>query len=388
MGVMPSHSAHHDALVMESFRRHVQSPAVSAETYLNALKMNLGKELGSRKKLYLDTRYWVFLRDAKLGRAKRSEHDKLLQMLQALVTSGQVVCPVSDAAHMELTKQTDDVTRSATAALCDELSLGVALQSEPDRVHAEITHFLMHPVVEGAPFRLQDACWVRAGLVVGIPKKLNLQLPEQEALAFEKAMIDLLWHVSFEELAQDSSAHLRESSGFESVADRINIDMRKEENKVPSYEKAYLAEIIGSINFHGRTIRKVLSQLYLAQKAPGSPDPSAEQLEQQGELTQRVLVNAFRYRRDMMARRLPAVHLHASCHASVRIDHKRKVNGNFLRDFHHAHAGVGYHDAMFTEKPLRVLLTAGKVKADTLFGCRIMSDEAEVLDYLLTNFDK
>ena len=42
----------------------------------------------------------------------------------------------------------------------------------------------------------------------------------------------------------------------------------------------------------------------------------------------------------------------------------------------------GYHDAVLTETPLRVLVTGGNVALDMTFGCTVLSRDDEVLDYL------
>jgi len=83
-------------------RKHLADTNVSTREYLRQLSNDLGKSIGLRKKLYLDTRYWVFLRDAALGRPKQPEHVEILYLLRRLVHDGVVVCPVSDVAFMEL----------------------------------------------------------------------------------------------------------------------------------------------------------------------------------------------------------------------------------------------------------------------------------------------
>jgi hypothetical protein len=67
----------------------------------------LWRTVAARKRIYLDTRYWVFLRDAAMGRTKHPVHDDLLAILQRLVASGAAICPLSDSAMFELHKQTD-----------------------------------------------------------------------------------------------------------------------------------------------------------------------------------------------------------------------------------------------------------------------------------------
>jgi hypothetical protein len=367
----------------EMLRRHRAHPDVSAREYFRQLTNALGESLSQRKKLYLDTRYWVFLRDAALGRAKRPEHNGILELLRKLVHDGVVVCPVSDVAFMELTTQSDDVTRAATGKLWDELSQGVALFAERDRVRYEFENFLRHPEAEQSGDMLARQVWTKAGYVLGLVVPTNEAVPEDRLRVIQKASIDAGWETSFLELANESAAHLSSAQSFEDTAQKINAEMRQFQNEIPSFERAFLSECIGALSLHQTDISHILVELY-EEGGNSLEEVTRSQFIEFREKIVGMLVDGFRYKRDRMATRLPLLYVHSACHAAIRMDVQRKFNGNFLRDLHHGVAGGTYHDAMFTERPLQVLLTSGNVAVDKIFGSKIFSREEDVLSYLRT----
>lgn len=363
------------------FQHHLISPEISMEEYFRRKVSLIGRGIVARRKLYLDTRYWVFIRDASLGRPKRLEHIEILSLLRQLVSDGLAICPVSDVAFMELSSQSDDETRKETAKLLDELSLGVALHSEPYRVRCEIESVLREPTKTNAVSALSEIVWCPPSYVLGPVVPSNEKLPKNIQLAIQKSFTDLQWGSSFVDLTKKSSADLAMSFRFEETAQKINVDMRRFQHEVPSIEKAFLAEIHGALKVHENSVLTVLLRLYEEQGYSLDNEPAQRFIEFRDTML-KGLVNSFRYARKAMATRLPSIYMHAAFHAAIRMDVKRKVNGNFLRDLHHGNAGVVYHDAMFTERPLQVLLMAGNVSADKTFGCSVMSSEADVIAYL------
>lgn len=364
-----------------SLERHLKSPEVSVVDHYRLLRERVAETVRGRRRLYLDTRYWVFIRDAALDRAKKPEHKAILKVLQDRVSSGVAICPVSDVTVMEMTAQTDDVTRAATMELWDELSLGVALQTEQERVHIEFEQFFRYPRLEDVPRPLSDLVWTRPCFVFGEAFPSLDCLSEEAQVAFQKAALDDLWATSFSEMGKESAAALGMSEKFQRTAEGINAKMRQFQHEIPTFDTAFLAEISGALDGAGEMlIEAVLWQF--VQQGNSLDDVTKEEVQNMLSGIRIGLTNAFRLRRNLMAKRLPTVYLHAMSHAAVRSDVKRKFNGNFLRDIHHGNAGVAYHDAVFTERPLTVLLTAGNVAADQTFACKIVSDEREVLSYL------
>lgn len=59
--------------IKDSLARHSASPEITVQEYVDELMIALGEEISARKRLYLDTRYWILLRDAAMGRPRRSQ---------------------------------------------------------------------------------------------------------------------------------------------------------------------------------------------------------------------------------------------------------------------------------------------------------------------------
>src|ERR1051325_11371440 len=119
---------------------HLAHPEISLEGYVRSKMLATADRVLARKKVYLDTRFWILMRDVFLGRSKDRLHKQISEKLCQLVTAGRVICPINADTLAELLKQRDATTRLATAKLIDELSLGAALQSAEERVRTELMH--------------------------------------------------------------------------------------------------------------------------------------------------------------------------------------------------------------------------------------------------------
>ena len=70
--------------IVNTIARHKAEPDKSLEAYLKERHLELGRSIKHRKKIYLDTKYWLILRDSKLGRSNHSEVANLLDLLLRL----------------------------------------------------------------------------------------------------------------------------------------------------------------------------------------------------------------------------------------------------------------------------------------------------------------
>lgn len=367
--------------IEESLARHAASPEVSAGEYAQQLMTELGDSVATRHKFYLDTRYWIHLRDAAMGRPTHHQHGEILVRVRALVADGLAVCPVSDVAWIELFKQVDPASRLATADLLDELSLGVALMTEKERVVAEIGYFLTHTTDKGLPPIRKNRVWIKAGYVMGLIVPVIDQFsPEQNRLA-QKASIDAFWRVTHRELASGGSSLSDQEDRWKEAAARITAESQKHAHEIRSYQQAFADEISGALRVFKGEIRELAILRYRRITGDQGPVPVEQAEKAAGQLVA-LLSTAFKLRREIMAQHIPSLYAFAMCHAAVRWDKFRRFNSHDLLDFHHASSGIPYHDAVFTEKPLRVLVTAGNTALDKTFSCRVMSSETEILAYL------
>lgn len=338
---------------------------------------DLGNSIAGRHKLYLDTRYWIYLRDAAINRAKHPSHQEILNYIRHLVSCGVAICPVSDAAWMELFKQTDPETRLATADLLDELSLGVAIQTEQERIISEIERFIF----PSDPTGLQRNVWVKTGYVLGLAIPTIDTWSHEHNLMFQKTSVDMFWNATHRELAETAEGEMPMSDSLEQTATQITENMRRYAHEIRSIQQAFTAEISGALKLFKDDIGVLMLRHF--RNTTGNRGPMQNELvESAAQTTLTAVINAFRLRPKIMAQQIPSLYTYAMCHAAVRMDRTRRFNGHDLLDIHHASSGIPYHDAVFTENPLRVLVTAGNVALDKTYGCTVLAKEVEVLDYL------
>jgi hypothetical protein len=110
--------------------------------YLAAQRSRLGQRVSGCKKIYLDTKYWIYFRDVLVDAPQSEEHRLLFERLIELVRAGKAICPVSDQAIHELFHRRDRPTRMSTAQVMDLLSGGVALEETFQRIRVEALHFV------------------------------------------------------------------------------------------------------------------------------------------------------------------------------------------------------------------------------------------------------
>ena len=129
--------------------------------------LKLGKVLARRRAIYLDTNYWIKLRDANRDKGTATTCN-LLSILRKGVAEGVVFCPISEAVFLELMKQGDPASRLATASLIDELSLGATLALETERITTEIQYFMYWASGRSNPHPIEHWIWRKLGYVLGL----------------------------------------------------------------------------------------------------------------------------------------------------------------------------------------------------------------------------
>jgi len=328
--------------------------------------------------VYLDTRFWILLRDVSLGRSKDTIHEQILSQLRELVANGKVICPINADTLVEILKQRDPTTRLATAKLIDELSLGTALQSTEERVGTELRHCIqLTRLGPQALEPLERLVWTSPAYALGHNVPTLESLPEDEMLAVQKSFTDYLWDFSL----ADQLAYLQQipeelHRGWDAIADKLNREIKEHDNKVLPLNELHLHEFEGSLELYLPTLASILESLYL--KDFGTP-PS-ENI--RGELAKsaRGLIPLFvdELRTGKLGQQLPSLTIRAGLHAGVRRNRGRQYNGNDLLDFGHATAALAYCDYFATDKSLRHLVV-NDLRFHQRYETVVIAEPAELL---------
>jgi len=171
---------------------------VTPTEYRERYRRVLHSGLSSTRLLYLDTNYWVRLRDAELG-CGTQEAVNLLQTLRAMVRSREIICVGHLYSFLEIGKQ-EEASLRATARLLDEMSEAIAIASPADLLTFECAEFIGDKL--GLQVHDGLCVWTKAGLIHkhDLPK----QMPGPTTLAgtnvILKALIDTLWNASYEDI--------------------------------------------------------------------------------------------------------------------------------------------------------------------------------------------
>lgn len=365
------------ARLKESFDRHRASPDVSIDEYVRSRQLALAQSVLEKQRVYLDKNFWIFVRDAAMGRPSLGGARWLLDALKQRVARGEIVCPVSESLFMELMKQSDLETRRATAQLIDELSTGVTLIPHDRRVATEIAHFI-HSLAGHSVHPIESLVWTRLSYVLGEQHPVNPAFDAAETLVIQKAFFDHMWECSLVEIVDLLGNAEPPINDFERVAERLNVESPRHASELRSFTQTYRVEIRGSLSVAMPVARQVLERL-----ADGGADLLAQTPSEEARGYEQQLLDYFCHAitAKAVAVALRTSYIGALCHAAVRWDKQRKLTGNDLFDFHHAEAAVGYCNVFLTDGPLQTMLQQGHMKLDDYFACKIMSSLEEATTF-------
>lgn len=361
---------------LSTIDHHRAHAEVTTDQYVDARRIQLGREVCAKRKVYLDTKFWILLREILLRRNVQPELVDLYSTLRDGVRGGTLICPISETTFFEIYKQQDPRTRRATVILVDELSLGVTLVDHFERANAELS-YLLHTLSGRSELHVLDhLVWNKLSFVLGVFHAANTPFPVDEERAIQKAFFDHMWSLPM--TAMDEYLGGKEFPGmdYDGIAERLNSANAEHADECGSFEQLYRNEFMGGIEVSAPVIAPVVERWYA--KVTGRQEHFDQSLAKQAEnmllsiLSEAIKKNDFR-------RTLRTAHIGALCHATFRRDKKRKLNGNWLHDFHHAEAAVGYCDLFLTEKALAALLKQKHLKVDEVFPCEVVSSPAEAV---------
>jgi hypothetical protein len=125
----PLKSARFAGLINESLTRHAGNP-LNVVDYERDKTARFATEFSSKTFVYLDVCHWINLRHVWLQSAKALPiYERIVDCLKFLAEEQEVLCPLSTPIFEELMKQSDPLSRAATANLMETFSRGVCVRS-------------------------------------------------------------------------------------------------------------------------------------------------------------------------------------------------------------------------------------------------------------------
>jgi len=351
-----------------AIERNLVESDISIDAHVRRSQLALANTLRERVKIYLDTNYWVGLRraDAGLGSAHMVE---LLARLRDLVARGRAVCPLSESSFIELLNQTDAISRRATAAIMDSLSLGVALIEPHTRMGTEVSYFFHSKGSRGELYPLEDLVWCKAAFILGFTH-LKAELGnDQLMLAIQKGCFDELWDAQFIELVDRMGDQIPSmGAAYTAMAGRLNASNAIYAHEIKSFQQAYRAEAFGVADLFDDVIVQSICAIGVRAGALAANVDYVPQPDTLG-IAKQLIGTALA--KDKARDILRSLHIQASLHAATRWDKQRKLDGHDILDMAHACAGLAYCDYFFTEKPLADQVTQNHLRLDQRYDCTV-----------------
>lgn len=348
------------------------------EAHSQKFRIEIGNVMLKKHRIYLDTKYWIFMRDASLGKATTVQ-TKIYEKLKDLVKKEVVICPLSPHVFYELMNIGDEEKRLKMAQVMDELSQQVCFISPLNIVGQELLSFVRlcqaktenKPIFNPAKYVFTKVPFVMGEMYPSIQGLSNHQMNDIRIKFF-----DHLSKITLVEM-------LKTMKGDFPLWDRENLIAKLNQGKDDnqdwnSFHEVFMHEIAGVLDVAKPEIEKLL--VYLYQNDDGGSVSSEALTESKSvELLNRIY-NAFA--QNKINKELPFFHINASLHAFIRYNKTQRYDENDLIDFSHVAWALPYCNAFFTEKPLHDWICNKPLKLNEIYGSKVLWNGADVLNAL------
>ena len=362
---------------VDTLDKHLADQQKTLVDYAKERRLLLGGQLRNRKKIYLDTKYWILLRDSSLGIGTDPSVKNLLKSLKTGVSSGDLICPIGADIFVEIMRQTDETTLLKSVHLIDCLSQGVAILFHEERFRLEMLYFVYKYLLGESRYHPpEEFVWTKLAYTLGFCTPGDTSFRQNEELAMQKAFLDQMWQLSLADMVNVIGiTHFINRTLLVDCSDELNRNKERLVDNCKSFEEVFLSEVAGFLDYMKPEFSDMLvflserfPQLQIQKEAPNTP--------QSAQLFANLIYHAFRLKR--LSTDLPFVHIQASLHAAIWMDSTRRYKPTDKHDILHATAALPYFDVFLTEKSLKHLLTRTDMALDRLYNCRVVSKPAEV----------
>jgi hypothetical protein len=347
---------------------HENGTGVNAQSYRERYRKVLVEGLSGARIIYLDTNYWVRLRDAELGCGSNSA-TLLLQMLRAMVRSREVVCVSHFNSLLELGKQ-EETSLRVTARLLDELTEGISIAPMADLWTRDCGMFISAKLEIETQQMLP--IWTKVGQIHqhALPEEMPGPITKAGREAVLKAMVDLFWNATFDDVFGQFSWGTKDTLNADIDPEVIaRVEERKVKQQVAgqSLERVRLREFSQFVNEY---LRPIFAEHLLAWNAQhGFPTGLVSVMHQLQSVVD-AAVNDFTDRK--LGNLLPSAAIHVDLYALYETGNpNRRLTTNDWADWNHAAAALPHCDVFMTEKHLAHQLRQ-ELGADKQYRCTVI----------------
>lgn len=348
------------------------------EAYSQKFRIEIGDMVLKKHRFYLDTKYWIFMREASLGKATAVQ-TRIYEKLKDLVKKEVAICPLSPHIFEELMKVGDREKRLNMARVMDELSHQVCFISPLNIASQELLSFVRY-CQAGAQgkFLFNPAKYVftKVAFVMGELYPRIEGIPDEQMNEIRIQFFDRLSRVTLVEMLKTMKGDFPQRN-----SDLIaQLNKGKDGNQDwESFHEVFMHEIAGLLDVAKDDIENLCIYLYENDHG-GSVNPEEIRQAKSVRLLSNLIYQAFDQHK--INKELPYFHINASLYAYLRYNKNQRFKENDLVDFSHAAWALPYCNAFFTEKPLHDWLCNKPLKLNEIYGSKVLWNEEAVLNTL------
>jgi hypothetical protein len=340
--------------------------------------LGVAAQIRKKVKVFLDTKYWVILRETHLGIRSDKASTELLKSLSQAVQNGIAICPITEDIFYEIAKRKDEESFRLTIQLIDELSSGICLKSYESRLVGEIQRLILTlNFPEKEWHNVEELVWTKISSILGMKIPIIPGVDEKSLLALQIDFFEFIWSVSLSEICQ--------ISGFKNLLDNIvqPPDMSTEANTDKTNE-------FGNMSYNRRQVEEVRVILmreidaienvaaFLLDRFPDKFRTHSDDIRLSEQLC--IILIAIFYA-EKQSTLLPTLDIESRISSEIFVDETRPHKANDYYDAMHACSALPYCDIFLTENDLKSILTKRNPSLAQKYNCRIISnlDEAALV---------
>lgn len=334
--------------------------------------------LSCARLIYLDTNYWVCLREAELG-VGTPEAQRLLRGLRAIVRSREAICVSHFNSFLELGKQ-EETSLRATACLLDELTEGIAIAPIQDLMEWDCRQFISAKL--GIQIQEGLSCWTKVGQIHqhALPENMPGPVTSAGRDVVLKATIDALWNATFEDVFDQFSwatKHTLNADIDPEVIARVEERKMKKVAEGQSRERVRLCEFS---QFVYKFLRPIFTdQLWAWNTQHRFPDGLAGFMRQVQTVMDAAVVD---FKARTLGKLLPSAAIPVELYTLYETGNpSKRLTANDWADWNHAAAALPHCDVFLTERHLAHQLRQ-ELKADRQYGCTVIGSLEDALNEL------
>ena len=340
------------------------------ENHIKNHRLKLSKLLEDKKIVYLDTKYWLILRDQnnETEPKKRILLDKILE----LSDSGKCIFPISEISFWEFLKQGNLETLKATTVLVDRLSKGISMINMDERRGLEFKHFF-YSSTGRETHNINELIWTKLPLILGYDFIARLETEDMQ-----KSFFDFVTNASLFEVISNlyPDKKIEKPFSYKDDVDALNKGKFEHADENTSFKQMFLSELGGYLDLYQNVFKDVMYYVFCKEN---NKELSTQEKESIDNSYMYLIYNGFK--NEKLTTELPVFRVVPELFASARWNKDRRFSdGNDLMDFMHASFALPYCDYFFTEKGLKTMID--QTKLDKLYGCIVERKPKLILERL------